>query len=170
MDVAHAFVHITVALDDSGSPGKHWLDRSDWSLLAWARSGAALQVAVETADPEHHARWDDPVALIAQLHNVPVRAGLVESAWDSPDTSHRSYLGLQRRPPWLAWRRGLELCGADDTGPGRCYFDELVRQWSKDTVRSVTTDAGRIPLEITREIVGPIDRTAARRRRGSARP
>jgi hypothetical protein len=51
--------------------------------------------------------------LIAYIHNNPVRAGVVRSAAESTWTSHRAYLGLQQRPPWLHVALGLSCFGFD---------------------------------------------------------
>jgi hypothetical protein len=66
-------------------------------------------------------------ALLAYVHNNPVRAGVVGDAADSSWTSHRMYLGLERRPPWLDVALGLHLCGFAATSSGRRAFHELVR-------------------------------------------
>jgi hypothetical protein len=50
-------------------------------------------------------------ALVAYIHNNPVRAGVVRRASQSTWTSHRAYVGLADAPPWLHVQRGLELCG-----------------------------------------------------------
>ncbi len=66
------------------------------------------------------------VHMIAFQHNATVRAGCGTTAWDSPWTSHRSYILLAPRLPSLAVYYGLQVCGFEDDGPGRQAFDELV--------------------------------------------
>jgi hypothetical protein len=50
-------------------------------------------------------------ALVAYIHNNPVRAGVVRRASESSWTSHRAYIGKADAPPWLHVQRGLGLCG-----------------------------------------------------------
>ena len=42
------------------------------------------------------------MSLLRYVHNNPVRAGVVERASDSNGSSHRTYLGLEDEPSWLA--------------------------------------------------------------------
>lgn len=65
-------------------------------------------------------------ALLAYIHNNPVRAGVVADPADSAWTSHRAYLGLASPPPWLNVERGLALCGFSATSSGRLGFHEMV--------------------------------------------
>jgi hypothetical protein len=53
--------------------------------------------------------------LLAYIHNNPVRARVVATARDSTWSSHRAYLGLEARPPWLHVGEGLQraACPAD---------------------------------------------------------
>lgn len=52
--------------------------------------------------------------VVAYIHNNPVRAHLVREARDSTWSSHRSFIGLARRPRWLAVREALFRCGFID--------------------------------------------------------
>lgn len=65
-------------------------------------------------------------ALIAYIHNNPVRAGVVSDPVDSDWTSHRYYVGEATPPPWLDVERGLAVCGFDASPSGRLAFHELV--------------------------------------------
>jgi hypothetical protein len=69
---------------------------------------------------------DTALALLAYIHNNPVRAGLVGDPSDSSWTSHRAYLGLVPPPPWLDVERGLALCGFSCSRSGRLAFHEAV--------------------------------------------
>lgn len=71
-------------------------------------------------------------ALLAYIHNNPVRAGVVNDPADSSWTSHRAYLGLAPAPPWLNVELGLELCGFSATQSGRVRFHEMVVARSRD--------------------------------------
>lgn len=65
--------------------------------------------------------------LIAYHHNNPVRAGGANKPTESTWTSHRAYLRLDARPPWLSVKRGLLLAGFHDDDTGRQRFDRFVR-------------------------------------------
>jgi hypothetical protein len=56
-------------------------------------------------------RPDKVGALVAYIHNNPVRARVVRRAANTSWTSHRAYTGRAEVPKWLATDRGLELCG-----------------------------------------------------------
>lgn len=116
-----------------------------WALRAGTRPSAAL------VQPLHagFARWvnrregrlgpvfadrhrsltfegDTAAALLAYIHNNPVRAKMVSDPADSPWTSHRAYLGLSAPPPWLNVELGLHLCGFSSAPSGRLAFHEMV--------------------------------------------
>jgi hypothetical protein len=57
------------------------------------------------------ARPQNVGAVIAYIHNNPVRAGVVRRASQSTWTSHRAYIGAADAPPWLHCQRGLQLSG-----------------------------------------------------------
>jgi REP element-mobilizing transposase RayT len=61
-------------------------------------------------------------ALLAYIHNNPVRAGIVSNASQSQWTSHRAYIGDAAVPRWLHVSEGLQLAAAT-----RAEFDQLVR-------------------------------------------
>ncbi len=59
-------------------------------------------------------RPENEGAVIAYIHNNPVRAKVVDRARDSDWTSHRAYAGDVQPPPWLHLDRGLARAGFDD--------------------------------------------------------
>jgi hypothetical protein len=65
-------------------------------------------------------------ALLAYIHNNPVRAGVVADPSESSWTSHRAYLGLAPEPPWMDVKLGLALCGFSAAPSGRLAFHEMV--------------------------------------------
>jgi len=62
---------------------------------------------------------DAAAALLAYVHNNPVRAGGVADPSVSVWTSHRAYVTLEAAPPWLDVERGLRLAGFSATRAGR---------------------------------------------------
>ena len=62
-------------------------------------------------------------ALIAYIHNNPVRAGVVTEPSASDWTSHRAYVGHVRAPDWLHVRDGLAMAGIESPDA----FDTWVR-------------------------------------------
>jgi hypothetical protein len=65
-------------------------------------------------------------AVIAYVHNNPVRARVVVSPEMSGWTSHRAFLGLDAPLPYLNSKLALNLCGLNDTDRGRTEFHDLV--------------------------------------------
>ena len=71
---------------------------------------------------------DSTAALIAYVHNNPVRAGIVNEAAHSAWTSHRAYLGAAASAEWLDVCAGLRMSCFDADAPGRRAFDTFVRE------------------------------------------
>jgi hypothetical protein len=79
------------------------------------------------------------LALIANIHNEPVRAKVVARPADTSWSSHRAYLGVEPAPRWLHVAEGLRLAqfaGSSDE------FDALVSSLGSSSL--VRTQA-RIP-------------------------
>lgn len=94
-------------------------------------------------------------ALIAYIHNNPVRAGVAVDAASSTWTSHRAYLGLAEKPPWLDVERGLSMCGFSATPSGRLSFHEFVLSQSGQLAPFALSDEDREELRVRiREAVG----------------
>jgi len=68
------------------------------------------------------------IAMLAYVHNNPVRAGVVVDPAVSPWTSHRAYIGVAAAPDWLRVERGLSLCGLEPCAAGRNAFHKYVMQ------------------------------------------
>lgn len=66
---------------------------------------------------------DGVAALLAYIHNNPVRAGVSANASSSTWTSHQAYLGITPARPWLHVEEGLALAGFVDASA----FDDYVR-------------------------------------------
>lgn len=66
------------------------------------------------------------LAMLAYIHNNPVRAGVVRDPRASTWTSHRTYIGLDSAGAWLNIDLGLELSGLDPTDAGREAFHDFV--------------------------------------------
>lgn len=61
-------------------------------------------------------------AVLAYIHNNPVRAGVVDDPRQSDWSSHRAYAGMTTAPPWLHVGEGLERANV-----GGADFNEWVR-------------------------------------------
>ncbi|HEY5951799.1 MAG TPA: hypothetical protein VIV40_40165 [Kofleriaceae bacterium] len=81
-------------------------------------------------------------ALINYVHCNPVRAGVVNDPSNSDWTSHRAYVGLARRPPWLAVDCGLGLAGFES--------ERAFAEWVANT------RTGRAELEAIRLTPRPV--------------
>lgn len=93
------------------------------------------------------------VALLAYVHNNPVRAGVVARAEDSDWTSHRLYLaGCSTSLVNVAY--GLELCGLSNSERGRAVFAQEVAQRAGQT-RAFVDDNFAASRSDVREQAGP---------------
>lgn len=72
------------------------------------------------------ARGATAAAVIAYVHNNPVRARVVPTAEASDWTSHNMYLGTCAPPPWLDVNKGLEVAGFRPGRRGRLAYAEYV--------------------------------------------
>ena len=106
--------HIHLGVVAGEEPLAHWIRRVN-STFADALNRQRDRIgSVFVRGPKDHEIPDGSVGrLIAYLHNNPVRAGVVKKAEESTWTSHRAYLGLDTRPPWLDVARGLAYFGFD---------------------------------------------------------
>jgi hypothetical protein len=112
--IAYAIMssHIHLALIAGRSRASGWMLAVNPPFVKWYnelhdRSGPmfAGRAKMRITRPEHVG------ALIAYLHNNPVRARVVRQAANSSWTSHRAYTGRAEAPAWLRIDRGLELAG-----------------------------------------------------------
>lgn len=69
---------------------------------------------------------DSAAALVAYVHNNPVRAAVVSEAAQSTWTSHRAYLGVAPCGDWLDVRAGLRMCCFSPDAADRRAFDAFV--------------------------------------------
>jgi len=103
--------HIHLAMLGGESPAESWMRRVHPPYATWLNRRLSRRGRVFAGSPDI---WIvDPggeAALIAYLHNNPVRAGVAARASSSSWTSHRAYLG-KNAPPWLATSVGLERTG-----------------------------------------------------------
>jgi REP element-mobilizing transposase RayT len=104
--------HIHLAMVCGVQPAASWSRRVNPPYVNWYnelhdRVGPlfASRAKMSVARPENVG------ALIAYIHNNPVRARVVRRAVNSSWTSHRAYVGRVAAPSWLGHARGLELTG-----------------------------------------------------------
>lgn len=98
-------------------------------------------------------------AVVAYVHNNPVRAGVVRDPAASSWTSHRSFAGLEQAPPWLDVEQGLRLCGFAPTADGRQRFDEFVRSRMGEP-RSIVLSADELAArrrQARRDATNPVE-------------
>jgi REP element-mobilizing transposase RayT len=89
--------------------------------------------------------------LVRYVHNNPVRAGLVASAEQSPWSSHRAYLGLDRAPAWLNAGEVLSRF-ASKSDESRQAFADFVAEGVGEPRRP---ELSGVSLERTRREVAP---------------
>lgn len=116
--------HIHLAMIGGALPLESWTKRANAPFANWMndqrdRIGPVFadRPAVYLVPPHREA------AVIAYIHNNPVRAHVVASARESSWSSHRAYVGLARRPKWLHVSEGLERAGCGNDSE---QFERLV--------------------------------------------
>lgn len=100
-----------------------------------------------------NVKGSDVAALLAYVHNNPVRAGVVAHAEESTWTSHRGVADLGRAPNWLEVGTALELCGLPDNEIGRRHFRDLVRSRESEPSQALWS-AGRAIESACRQGLG----------------
>jgi hypothetical protein len=133
--------HIHLAAVAGVNPMAAWTRRVNSPFVRWMneRHGRLGSMIADRA-ADFGVRPADEPALIAYIHNNPVRAQVCDRAAASSWTSHRAYIGWVDTPPWLQVTEGLARCGLD-----RLKFDE----WVRDTPgQSGEAEVERIRLAI----------------------
>ncbi|HTL37693.1 MAG TPA: hypothetical protein VL326_31395 [Kofleriaceae bacterium] len=106
--------HIHLAMLAGEMPLGLWVRRVHSPFADSLNRGRGRIGSVFVRGPKDRAIPAEHVGtLIAYIHNNPVRAGVVASASESTWTSHRAYLGSDKRPPWLNVALGLSCFGFD---------------------------------------------------------
>lgn len=115
--------HIHLCMVAGDAPMSSWTRRAHSPFVRWMneRHGRLGSMMADRAK-DYAVLPANEAAVIAYIHNNPVRAGVVTAACESTWTSHRCYLGLSPVPPWLCVDEGLARCGLD-----RLAFDEWVQ-------------------------------------------
>jgi putative transposase len=92
-----------------------WTNRVHSPFAVWMNQRHQRLGPLFVRGPDDYAVEPNRVgALIAYIHNNPVRAGVVAHARMSSWTSHRAYIGATRSEPWLDVTEGLALSGFED--------------------------------------------------------
>lgn len=88
--------------------------------------------------------------MVAYHHRNPVKAGVVAQAKDSPWTSHRAYLRMEKAPAFLDVEWALNLLDFDDSPGGRRSFDEFVNDFDFDAFHESQQDEdlGRLDEDV----------------------
>ena len=130
--------HIHLALLAGNEPLSDWLRPTHTYFAQWINQRRERIGAVFVKGPNFvNISPEGAPHVISYIHQNPVRAGVVADARDSDWTSHRAYLGLERRPPWLDVELGLALGGFADAA--------AFEAWSRKTrVEREALDAFRV--------------------------
>ena len=145
-----------------------------WALLAGTQPSAAiikplhvgfagwLNAAEGRLGPvfsERHrsvtVEGETAAALLAYIHNNPVRAGLVEDPAASSWTSHRAYGGFERAQGWLDVALGLHLSGFSPSPSGRLAFHEMVRSRARHS-KAMAVDTFEVEVHPVTPLVLPM--------------
>ena len=136
---------------------------ANWLNKKFKRIGTTLADRPNTVFCDSHTY---ALELVRYVHNNPVRAKLVTQASSSPWSSHRIYLGEERRPSWLDVDPVLDRF-SDNKEEAVAQFDIWVNQGKKEErrpefsgemnrkmakhIRSLITG----PVEISYPVLGP---------------
>jgi hypothetical protein len=115
--------HIHLCMVAGAKPMWSWTRRAHPPFVRWmnTRHGRLGSILADRAK-DYAVLPANEAAVIAYIHNNPVRAGVVTTACESTWTSHRAYLGWVDPPKWLCVEEGLARCALD-----RVAFDEWVQ-------------------------------------------
>lgn len=129
--------HVHLGLVAGSAPLADWLRPTHTHFAQWINERRDRIGAVFVKGPNFITIVPQGVPhVIGYIHQNPVRAGVVDDPRDSDWTSHRAYVGLAPRPPWLDIDLGLELGGFAN---GSAF-----ETWSRETqVQRETLDAFR---------------------------
>jgi hypothetical protein len=121
--------HIHMAVVAGSTPMDAWSRRVNPPFAWWMNQRRGRLGPLFAARAKDFAvRPDAEGALIAYIHNNPVRAGVVARAADCPWTSHPDYVGRREPPSWLHVDEGMRRAGCTDRG----QFDRWVGQSELD--------------------------------------
>lgn len=132
--ISFAFMsnHIHLAMIAGDEPLESWAKRAHTPFAAWINVRYERIGPVFVRGPKDHVVPPSRVgAVIAYIHNNPVRAKVVDSPEKSTWTSHRAYLGQAPVPPWLHVEAGLAL----GDFPSADAFDAWVKSNPEDPSR-----------------------------------
>ena len=130
--------HIHLAVVAGAEPLADWSRRAHSPFARWmnARHGRLGGLFADRAR-DYALAPERTRDLIAYIHNNPVRAKVVACALDSEWTSHRAYLGLAARPPWLHVGDGLARSGFYGARAFADYVDGLSPEPSTPDVAAI---------------------------------
>lgn len=123
--------HIHLLLVAGHSPLASWAKRAHTPFAMWMNEQHDRIGPLFVRGPKDLATPPAAIgAVIAYIHNNPVRAGVAANAAASDWTSHRAYLGRAPRPSWLHVELGYEQMGLDVE-----QFEQLVAHEPEDPCR-----------------------------------
>ena len=106
--------HIHMAMVAGEDPMWTWTKRVNSPFANWMNQRHGRLGPLMADRPKQHAIIREKEgALLAYIHNNPVRAGVVKTPLKSRWTSHRFYVSSEP-PPWLHVAEGLARAGFDD--------------------------------------------------------
>jgi REP element-mobilizing transposase RayT len=115
--------HIHLGMVAGLTPRSEWLREVHSPFGAWINKRKERIGSVFTKIPKTRAvHRDEVAAVVAYIHNNPVRAAVVAKARESSWTSHNAYLGTAEPPDWLHIEMGRALMRIE----GSSTFDEFV--------------------------------------------
>jgi REP element-mobilizing transposase RayT len=120
--------HLHFAMIPGHDDLQSWTKRVNSPFARWLNARHDRLGPVFADRPAEWSMHANKAALIAYIHNNPVRAGIVERAELSSWTSHRAYVGGVTVPRWLRIDEGLAICGftRPDAAAFNAWVDESI--------------------------------------------
>jgi hypothetical protein len=169
--------HIHLALVAGEQEPENWLKRLHSPFALWLNQQCDGLGPVFADRPKMVIAPDAHAgAVLAYIHNNPVRAGVTRTAGASAWTSHRAYVGKAIAPSWLRVEEGLALSG--HAGNPKT-FDAWVRARVGDAdpfaeserlIESARAGARLDGTELATPVLGPEARVPRLRRASFRRP
>ncbi len=117
--------HVHLCFVAGRQPMRCWMRPLHTDFARWLNERRERIGAVFVRGPNVvELRPEGALHVLSYVHDNPVRAGVVRRAHESDWTSHRAYVGIAPRPPWLHVELGLALAGLDS---GRALDASMAR-------------------------------------------
>jgi hypothetical protein len=155
--------HIHLAVLAGESRLETWSKRVHTPFATWINLRNERIGPVFVRGPKDHAVHPAGIgAVIAYIHNNPVRASVVARARASKWTSHRAYIGRASIPSWLDVERGMSLAGFGSSRSFEAWVDSAPEDPSRCDLRTLRREARIGQIDFGTPTVGGVTPILAR--------